>query len=102
MQEGLSLFLSKSGIGVIKHKPNSSKEITFARPISADNDIMSRTEGFNYDLVFVRLEALNCQLKIKTITTKARFNLKYYIVSFYLFNIHSRINLYDPGVARHI
>ena len=62
MKEGLSFFLSKTGISVIKDEPDGSKEIAFPRTVPANNDIMSRTERFNNDLVLVRFETLNCEL----------------------------------------
>ncbi len=63
VQEGLSFFLSKSGISVIEDEPNCRKEITFTGTISTDNDIVTGTERLNCHLVLVRFESLNCELK---------------------------------------
>lgn len=62
MKEGLSFFLSQTGISVIEDKSNGGKEIAFTGTVSTDDDIVSGTEGLNYHLVLVRFEALNGEL----------------------------------------
>ncbi len=54
--------MSKTGISVIEDKSNSSKEIAFTGTVPTDDDIVAGTEGLNYHLVLVRLEALNREL----------------------------------------
>jgi len=42
MEESLSFLSAQMGIGITQHEPNGREEITFARTIAADNDIVFR------------------------------------------------------------
>jgi len=53
MEESLSFLSAQMGIGITQHEPNGREEITFARTIAADNDIVFRWEGFDDGLILV-------------------------------------------------
>lgn len=42
VKESLSFLSAQMGIRITQHEPNSREEITFARTIASDNDIVLR------------------------------------------------------------
>jgi hypothetical protein len=53
MQESLTLLSAEVGVGITKDESNGSKEVTFARTIAADDDIVFGGEWLNDRLVLV-------------------------------------------------
>lgn len=53
MEKSLALFSAKVGVGIAQDETNGGEEITLARPITADDNIMFRGKGLNDRLVLV-------------------------------------------------
>lgn len=53
MKESLSLFPAKMGVGIAEDETNRREEITLARTIAADDDIVFWREGLDDRLILV-------------------------------------------------
>ena len=61
MKQGRPLLTSKLCVGVAEDESNRSEEVTLARSIAADNDIMFGREGLDYGLVLVTVRNLRAR-----------------------------------------
>ena len=61
MKQGRPLLTSKLCVGVAEDESNRSEEVTLARSIAADNDVMFGREGLDYGLVLVTVRNLRAR-----------------------------------------
>jgi hypothetical protein len=66
MQESLTLLSAKVGVGIAKDESNGSKEITFARTIAADDNIVFGGEWLNDRLVLVAKDRILSEIARRT------------------------------------
>lgn len=53
MKKSLSFLSAKMGIGIAQNEANGGEEVTLARTIAADNDIVFGREGLDNGLILV-------------------------------------------------
>lgn len=56
VEQGLALFLTKLGVGIVQDEPDGRKEIALPRAVSAHDYIETRAERANNHLVTIRLK----------------------------------------------
>ena len=62
MQEGLSFFATHLGIGIAEDKSNCGEEVTLARAVATDDDIVFWRKGLDDGLVLVAITGA-CQIQ---------------------------------------
>lgn len=55
MKKGLSLLSTEVGVGITEDEPNRGEEVTLARTIAANNDIVFRRKRLDDCLVLVAM-----------------------------------------------
>lgn len=110
MQESLTLLSPKVSVGIAKDKANGSEEVTLARTIAADDNIMLGGEWLDQRLVLVAklYSRLVRELRLKVIELGLGDNIPFKALNDDLFHIHlekrkssaTRISTRTPPASR--